>query len=440
MSSGGLLGGPEGFNPVGDGSTSPNIRLNFPSHDAFSPVPTTVDQAAISKRRLAGIKPSISGFEPSIEHQQGEISKFLPDHFPPIYQDFFHAMLEGKHLQPTDEQIKRAVENHFSVPPLTQLSAVQKKELREQMIFTYAFQCSYKPWKALAGDTFYIPNDADMNGNTFIGFLNESPDLQSGIYAKELEGAIGPLTPSEKEALLTNPHVYTFGRIKTIDNGHITLSELNIGGKRRLVNEPTETHDSYGYSTNEFTHLLQHVRQSQGKSETDVLRGLDLGGKNGLAAHDAETIDPYLHMTNLTIHPDIAVWPLRGKHILQQAEWLPQDMVEQFDVIISNMAFRNMLYPDIALANAVKSLAVGGIMSVHFSSDLSPLRTPERINELFTNMMKQFQQLEQLQKEGIIAFQPMFGSNFTDLRDYWIQGVLSRGGGHICLQKTGHII
>lgn len=370
----------------------------------------------------------------------------VPPFLPPLYDTFFTAMLCGRSFQPQPHDIDRAIDHYFSYDPLTTLSSQQEALLKADMRELYAYiMFSKNTWRALAGDTFLVgPND---QSHPMFDSLINIPDeyiLFAGKKATSLgrQFHIIPLTPTEKEELLSDPAIYARVNIQ-IDH---TSGGVLSNGTRHLANEQDShikfgrhtLYESYGYTIREFTDQLTQVRTAQKKSQTDTLLGLDIGGSNGLGAHDAEQLDPNLNVTNITIDPELAFWPLRGGHRFLYAERLPKNFSEQFDIVFSNLAFRYMRYRDIALENAIRALRIGGILHVFFSSDYKKRsgQTRQQIDEAID---AQFQRMEQLQRRGIIKYLPA-KRGFTNARKEWKMNPTYDVHGMVCLQKTGHIL
>lgn len=362
------------------------------------------------------------GYEP--------VGTLLPSFLPPLQHDFFTAMVQGKRLIPTARQIDAAVRTHFAYEPLVPLTSEQEKHLREDMREQYKHIIASNEWEGLTGDVFL-----DMQAGKPILLMGEKG--QESARNGHL-----PISAGEKERLITDPDFYVNGRYS---DGHIT-SSLCGWGTRHLCDEQgtmfklsngTEDYDTYGYKIADFLAMLSQVRRTQGKTDQDKLNGLDIGGSNGLGAHDAEDLDQNLDVTNITADPALGVWPLRGGHRILQAERLPKEFSEQFDIVFSHLAFRYMRYRGLALENVIRALRKGGILSIHFSSD-HLLMPGETVEQREGEIDSQFQRMEDLQTQGIIKYIPMTG-NFYDARGDWLrrrpEGDIH---GMICLQKTGN--
>lgn len=289
----------------------------------------------------------------------------------------------------------------------------------------------------MAGKIFLVPENIIRPSTPF--FINKSK--RQALCTEDIAikyGAVPdfqPLTPGEKERYFTDP-VFYFGT--EVITKHGGKSHLVGNGTRHLTYEQSGgAAETYGYYKNEFTDMLSLVRTAQGKDQHDSLQGLDIGGSTGLAARDAEQLDPNLSMTNITISPEIGIWPLRGGHKFLFAERLPVEYSEQFDIIFSHLAFRYMRYRDIALENAIRALRKGGILRIDFTSD-TMFKPGESREQIDRDMDVYFRRMEDLQRQEIIRYLPVNKNRFKDVREDWKQGN-SCVHGLVYLQKTGSL-
>jgi hypothetical protein len=381
--------------------------------------------------------------EPDRRVEAGDqIGARLPTYLSPIYRSFYTAMLQGEHTVPNNRQIRRAVDRHFKYVPLTPLSDEQESWLKADMRRRTRYHVRNTKWRDLAGDTFLLSLQENHpmreSSNMSLAFYGFYAGEEAVVHGKEL--GIKPLSPVEKEMLLTNPAFFTDAKYTT-GRG---LRGLIANGTRHLTNEQSEGiklldgkvgYESYGYTIDDFTTMLGQVRNFQGKTQNDKLLGLDVGGSNGLGAHDAELLEQNLDVTNITIDPEIGIWPLRGGHMVLHADRLPIEFNEKFDIIFSHLAIIYMRYRDIALENLIRALNIGGILDVHFSSDdwLKQDETPEQINRDIT---LQFQRMQKLEEQGIIRYLPLKETH-SDARKLGESGRVAWGS--VRLQKTGRI-
>lgn len=375
------------------------------------------------------------------EIEQEYVENRVPEFLPPLYKKFFISVLNGKIDAPSISEITAIADTQITHDTLTHLTREQKKLLRDDIIDQHLFVFSDSRWHSLSNNTYYIPDGEDHPMRECARIYNRI-GLYSGeeadIMAKIL--SIKPMTSFEKVALLTDPNVYN-----QIQFTHSNLSEgMLYNGTRHLCDEQAgpyylsgeEFYESYNYTVNRFTAILDFVRAYQNKSQKETLYGLDIGGSNGLGALDAEKLDPALTVTNLTVDPELAFWPLRGGHFYQYAELLPNTFSEQFDVIFSHLAFRYMRYRDIALENAIRALKVGGILRISFSSD-SYTKNGQTREEVDASIDAQFKRMENYHQEGIIQYLPV-ETDFYDAREVWKESP-DFVHGLVFLQKTDHI-
>lgn len=368
------------------------------------------------------------------ENSFGPIERALPDYLPPLYRSFFASVLAGSPNHPTEEAIHGAVALHYAEPPLTPLSNRQRMDLQSDMVDEYKQVFGGNTWKVLAGPTFYLPARESHPLRGRARLFEDRPGFYAGSGAEALIGVIPgvePLTPDEKTDILTNPHFYESARI-TAENWSTSV----VGnGTRKMIDDEEKFHDSYGFTEQGFRGLLSHVRTAQSKDVGDRLRGLDIGGSTGLGAYDAEQFDSHLDITNLFLDPELGIWPLRGGHILTQAENMPASFFEQYDVITSNMAFRYMRYPDVALSNALNALHVDGVLDISFLYDRSRLLNEDRDHELNRNLKNMFSAIDEAITNGYLKQLPSFTARKHDAIEDWREGQ-NWPYGRICLQKT----
>jgi SAM-dependent methyltransferase len=320
----------------------------------------------------------------------------LPAYLPPIYRTFFTNVLNGEHKPPAQSQITEAVDRHFSFTPLTLTTPTETAELRKDMRTHYErtfLAEQHISWKILAGD-IYLPYPYQ---------------LVAGESGKSF--GIPPLTPKEKENLLTDADFYLHAYL-TFER---CTNKLTAYGTRPLI--PNENNpDAYPIiNVDEFYEILNSIRKFRHENGSNQLYGLDIGGGTGLAAFDAENLDPNLQMTNVVANAELGVYPLRGKHVIMLAEYMPEDFFEKFDFIISNMAFMYFRFPDIALQNALLSLRVGGILRIIYSPEKSPLLQENRDEEWKQRTGKQFDVMNKLEAEG--AIRHLHDDEYTSIRD-----------------------
>lgn len=316
------------------------------------------------------------------------VGERIPTFFHPLVREFYTQVLNGRLPEISVGQIGTMVRELFlSTRPLTPLTSKEEAILIEYVIDSYENYFSDSTWKLMAGGVVYRP---------------PRPGLRRGkILMGKSMGQERVLSPVELERILIDPSIYQSVEVEheSPQGGRVSGNGISMPGTRNLYGS-----ESYGFTIDSFRVLLYDVRKRQGKASAGHLRGLDIGGSNGLAAHDAEELDTFLDMTNLTTRPALGSWLLRGGHILVPAERMPANFHERFDVIISNMAFCYMRFPDVSLRNAVHALNVGGILKISFN--VSRDRSLER-KEFVERVDKQFKWMADLEKKGVIEFIPL---------------------------------
>lgn len=339
----------------------------------------------------------------------------LPAYLTPPLRNFFTGVLRGD-LQPlAEEEIETGIHSHFNEPPLTPFTENERFSLIRDMREQYTGTLTYFKWLGLAEKVFYVPPELVALAQRYLPNIHEG--ILAGNQLNIVTERIGlkPITRTELEILLTTPKQYP--------DLYLNINGIGIHPyySRHLYKKESIISSSYGYSADEIRNLLREIRQTQGKPANNMLCGLDIGGSVGLAAHEAEVLDSNLFMTNLTIHPDICVWPLQGGHVLQPAEYMPTSFGDRFDIIFSNFAFTYMRYPDLALKNAIKALTKGGILSIIFSTERSPLRAENREDELMNRIHTLFETIRVMQETGRIKIRT-FQNPSDNAYQKWLSG------------------
>lgn len=396
------------------------------------------------------IKPPMAFLDdnPLDTNRQPEKTGKVPDDLPQIYRDFYQGILSGEVVSPTKEQIEIAVDEYFLDTPLTELTAEQEEVLRQLMLKRHNndFNGPYskRKWDSLAGErSFYHPGI--MLGNLPVPHLFCIPDGDVfKDFAEDMfrEHQPKPISREEKAKILTDPGIYT--NLQLVING--IRSPMLGNGTRHLIDELAPNirgeyfddglvrHDSYGFNHKRFLEVMDKIQAAQNKNPKEIAKGLDIGGSNGVAAYDAERFAANLEMTNITIDPEIGIWPLRGGHRFLFGERLPCDFAGKFDLILSNTAFRYMGYPDIALENAIHALKVGGILQIGFSSDYGKLYTknPDQLDKAINDKMLWLEELERTGKIQTLPLPPTLRNLQQDWKEY-----RKDIAGYLHLQKTG---
>ena len=352
------------------------------------------------------------------------VGEKLSPNLPPLVRKFFTGVLTGKFVPVTDDQLRGMVRDQFaSTPPLTPLSTDEEAVLLRNTTKVYVRDegdilkgnvLANDKWQALAEEVIHIPPDPALPVET--RNPRNPHKIITGAYSRDEFAGRTPLTPVEKEDILTDPDIYT--RCEWIDYGESdrrggVSHGLTGNGTRHLCDDGRDT-DTYRFTEDSFRDLLATVRSAQGKSPTDHLTGLDIGGSNGLGAHDAEALDPNLDVTNLNLALELGMYPLRGGHVFAPGERMPADFKEKYDIIISNAAFTYMTYPDIAFKNSLEALNTGGIMRINFNTVNSPLGA----KEVVPRVAEQIRLMEAMERQGLIKFIPP-PDGLPDAHEIW---------------------
>lgn len=201
------------------------------------------------------------------------------------------------------------------------------------------------------------------------------------------------VTTQEKIQLLQNPDTFYTIKYKT---GYSTLG-LAGWGNRRL-----DAMDYYPFQKELFLDVTKRIRE---RTKREKLKMLDIGGGMGLGLHDAKEKDSSLETDNLTIDEELAMYPVDHLYLCP-AERMPKEFEGKMDLIISNMAFRYFPFPDLALKNAIKALAIGGEAHIHWSTRdahwTKGLREEQYRTASQQHCTALFQEIKQLEDTGII--------------------------------------
>lgn len=342
---------------------------------------------------------------------QNDLGSRIPPHFSPIMRGFFIGVFLGNVAQFDEKQVEDLVNGYFPPTPLIPISPLKESALRRDIrVFCQAtFRDRDPQYQAIAEDVVFVAQAAKYAETQYWPTLKaDTPLFVTGRWAEQLHKKLGLpyLTPTEKERLLTDPQIWLNGRIITTLAGLPEGNGLARWTTRHLYSSgiyPRSNIYGYGYAVGDYEEILEAARNAQGKNPSDELLILDIGGSNGLAAYDMEQVDLNSAATNLTIEPQLGVFPLKGGHLLGLAERLPGEFRNKFDVVISHMAFIYMRYPHIALINALYALRVGGVMDISFdwsrSGDIYGKRymSDKELKPVFV-------WIEALEKEGIVEY------------------------------------
>lgn len=306
----------------------------------------------------------------------------------------------GVSLEETDGLISR---HFFASDPLTPLTVEEEQILRAELHRRLFHLLNRPVLRVLSQDpVVYIPPNSegpDKLTQRLLGewayklaVLEDRPLFlvqQTAVTA--IESGRAALSTEQKLKIYSDPEVWEVARVSVDPE---TLWRTLSWGSRHFFSESGE--DSYGVSKDEFDAIVRKVKS---RTNRENLRFCDLGGYTGLACREVKDIYPNFEVTNITVTEEPAMWP-GINHIFVPAERMPKDFYEKFDIIFSNMSWMYFALPDIALANALQALSVGGYADIEYSGGKSDLDL-EMIGRRLKGGMNL---LEKLEEEGLISF------------------------------------
>ena len=335
------------------------------------------------------------GYEP--------IGSKLPSHLSPSLRALYISAVTGNFVPLSLRERGSLVNNYFPKDPLVPVSEHREGALRKDLRNLFGaryFQNRFL--QQLSGDVVFFQKATDLPNLPSMRFrpLSEQPIFVVGNLAHELQDTYPVLTPTQKEDLMTDPHIWTSACLFTADEG---FTRNTISNETRLF-FPGERNPNYAITQEYLRQLIEKTRSAQERQE-GIFSVLDIGGSNGWAAHELEGFDPSIEVTNFVLDPEPGVWPLRGSHVLGLAEVLPKEYEETFDLIFSNYAFMHMRYPHAAFVNAIAALKVGGVLNVNFGITADE-DEPQHLEVIASEAPALFDWLKGLHEKGVIDFLP----------------------------------
>lgn len=257
-------------------------------------------------------------------------------------QHVWQGIVEGKFSPRSDEDIDRLIdEEYFQYTPLISLTPLQEQVIRDKLKNQLLYLLNQEHYKEIAEHQIVRPK-------------KRKQILWNRTTAGTPSWKWQTVTVQEKMQLLQNPNILTTMRYQTEN----CESGLTGWGNRRLY-EP----DYYLFQKKKFPDVMKRIRDRTEKK----LKVLDIGGGIGLGLHDAKERDPNIETYNLTIDEELAMYAVDHLYLCP-AERMPKEFEGKMDLIMSNMAFRYFSFPDLALKNAIKALAVGGEAHIHWDT------------------------------------------------------------------------
>lgn len=316
-----------------------------------------------------------------------------------MLDSFWDGVLHGQFQPCSDEYIHTLLRTRvLSEKPLIALSPGEENTLYSEVFTSYKSILNNR-WHVndLCGDPviFLAPDSTHpLLEDTHWWSMRDDDNptfLVKGAALDATKRGYIPLQVPDKIQLFTNPEIWEWAD---------SISENSSGGVVGMGSRPFflgGKQESYGFSHSEFASIVHDVLARVGHAD---LRFCDIGGNTGLACHDVQRHYPKFHFTNITLDEEKAMW-LGIQHIYVPAERMPERFRESFDVMVSNMAWRYFVYPDIAIKNTLQALSIGGYASISFFADQCPL--PRK--EIEQRVQAAVALLQKLDAKGVIDFQ-----------------------------------
>jgi len=283
-------------------------------------------------------------------------------------ENFWTSLQEGKFRNLTQDEIKNLAEFQISsFQPLTPLTDQERTTVRDHFASDLNKSINNEKLRRLVEGNFAYIETGKYPKSKFKNFKGDITVWDKVIIFKDAAeyqfldtDMRGTLSQQDKARLFSDPDVWfdTKAFEKSLEYS------LTRQGNRSLFDL------EYGYRKKErFIAECNALRKSTGHNKLKIM---DLGGGMGRALWEAKTVDPNIETYNVTIYEEPAMYPV-DHLIVSPAEWMPAELKEQIDLILSRTAFRYFTYPDVAIKNVVKSLSVKGGATIDFTSYRSAL-------------------------------------------------------------------
>ena len=313
---------------------------------------------------------------------------------------FYKAIETGKFIPLSQKEIEEIVDEiYFAKSPIIPLTEQEKTTLKGKLVGDLNYSLNDNDFKILTEEPifyFFAPEEKEINslsvwpGHNFIYISNDFEDqrkILKDITAINAE----VLTKKRKQELFSDIDIRDknqFCKFLGPRGGSFTNS-FGRYGERDLFGEW-----GYGFSHEEMKTIIERIKRRNGSEKIQML---DVGGMLGRACYDAETHFDEISATNLTVNEEPAMFPV--KHILAPAERMPKYFKENFDLILSNMAFRYFTYQSLGLENCLQALSVGGEAYLSIETPASPDKTAEGDS---LRLAKEYKRLKELDERGYI--------------------------------------
>lgn len=312
---------------------------------------------------------------------------------------FWSNIASGKHRNLTEIEAIDLSKHYFEHEPMLVLYPEEEQSLKRELSDKLQIHLNDGLVALCKNPIVHVPK-GDKNDFLrrfdphFLHSLGESDYFLAESYARyAMQIGYVPLTNREKVTLFSDPTVFEEAKF-TRDR----LQRGTIGyGSRPFFLRPGES--CYGFEREEFRQIVEEIIAKKGNS---LLKVADIGGNTGLACYEIKHDYPNFEFTNVTITEEPAMWP-GINHEYIPAERLPAKWYESFDIIVSNMAWRYFMYPDLALKNLLLALNVGGYANLDYRADSSPLQ--KNYIELVYRMNQAYGLLKDLMDQEYIDFE-----------------------------------
>lgn len=309
----------------------------------------------------------------------------------PLSRYFWKSIDENIFIPIPDSEVELAVERFMDSRPISTLTEQELAAIKDSLINHFKFVVAQRNKEAqslIEKKLYLVPIDfykkKERSGSSSEQAIYIKDDIDSEL---EDEG-FAPMTKEEKKDKFSEPLFWdntTF--IENVKGGVSVSHSRFVPGSRSL----------YEYSYRDKDVFLNYVNDIKKSTGHEKIRMMDVGGNVGRALNDAKEVDPTIETFNMTLDEPPVVC---GDHIVRHpAELMPEEFLENIDIIESNVAFRYFTYQDIALKNIIKALSVGGRASIDFQAD----RTNTKSAELIPRFDELFKLIKQLEDDGYIS-------------------------------------
>lgn len=330
-------------------------------------------------------------------------------------QHFWSGLIKGKYEPLSAEDKERITAEYFKYEPLTPLTTSEEEDVHSVVRYEVNLIDQQKYQQLIEHPIVYVDPatiqiddyfEREKVGRLFrleptlvdLATLSEEKDKDLRDFISKYN--IPALTLEEKYKLLSDVNAWHALWFKTSnstshlsDYGIKELSGYSIFGGNSELDQKVRM----AQARTMFLSIADAVRSRTGKQKLNIF---DIGGGSGRALQDMKNFDPNIETYNLSMDEEPIMYPV-DHFVLCPAERMPKEFQEKMDIIISNMAFKYVRLPQLALPNVIKALAVGGEAVI---DHIGIARMPERLSEdeAKTILLKAMAELRELQASGFI--------------------------------------